>query len=261
MEPQEKASQPQKDGTGSGLPASIEAAWGLRERPSKGPKRGLTLPRIVAAGVNIAATDGLAAVSMSRVAADLGVSTMSLYRYVAAKSELLLLMEDAALGAPEPGPGPATGWRESISHWAWAMRAALHRQPWVAHNPITAPPSTPNSVAWMERGLAALAGTGLDEGAKISVVLLVSGFVRNETALMASVMAATEAAGSTPDEMMQGWGRLLTRVTDAERFPAVTAALEAGVLDRADGPDDEFVFGLERILDGVQALIRRPTGG
>jgi hypothetical protein len=73
-------------GTGgeTGLPASIEAAWGLRERPAKGPKPGLSLDRIVEAAVGVAATEGLAAVSMGRVAKELSVSTMSLYRYVAA---------------------------------------------------------------------------------------------------------------------------------------------------------------------------------
>ena len=64
------------------LPASIEAAWGLRERPHRGPKPGLSLARIVEAGVQVAEAEGLAAVSMSRVAAELGAAPMSLYRYV-----------------------------------------------------------------------------------------------------------------------------------------------------------------------------------
>ena len=66
------------------LPASIAAAWGLRERPHKGPKPGLSLNRIIDAAVRLAASEGLAAVSMSRVASELGASTMSLYRYVSA---------------------------------------------------------------------------------------------------------------------------------------------------------------------------------
>ena len=93
--------------TESGLPASIEAAWGLRERPARGPKPGLSLERIVAAAVELAAAEGLAAVSMSRVARALGSSPMSLYRYVTAKDELLALMVDAAL-ADTPAP-PASG--------------------------------------------------------------------------------------------------------------------------------------------------------
>lgn len=93
----------EKNGSGGGdLLTSLEAAWGLRDRPAKGPKPGLSLERIVAAAVGVAASDGLAAVSMGRVAQELGASTMSLYRYVSAKDELYVLMQEAAVGPPEP---------------------------------------------------------------------------------------------------------------------------------------------------------------
>ena len=72
------------------LPASIAAAWGLRERPARGPKPGLSLERIVAAAVAVARAEGVEAVSMSRVARELGSSPMSLYRYVGAKDELVM---------------------------------------------------------------------------------------------------------------------------------------------------------------------------
>ncbi|MBU3866028.1 TetR/AcrR family transcriptional regulator [Streptomyces sp. 4503] len=239
---------------GTGLPASIEAAWGLRERPGKGPRPGLTLGRIVDAAVGIASADGLGAVSMSRVAAELGVSTMSLYRYVSAKNELLVLMEDAAYGPPPPGD-PAEDWRAGFTDWAWGLRSALARHPWVVRIPISTPPSTPNSVAWMERGLACLRRTSLSEGEKVSVLMLVSGFVRNEARLTTDLQAANRRTGDSLETSMAAWARLLERVTDAERFPAVTAALRTGEFDAPGGPDDEFVFGLERILDGVEALV------
>src|SRR5215468_2656297 len=86
------------------LPASVAAAWGVRDRPHKGPKPGLSLERIVAAAVQVADAEGLAAVSMSRVAAELGTAPMSLYRYVTAKDELLALMLDAAYGPAPTGP-------------------------------------------------------------------------------------------------------------------------------------------------------------
>ncbi|MFE5126028.1 TetR/AcrR family transcriptional regulator [Streptomyces sp. NPDC056669] len=239
---------------GTGLPASIEAAWGLRERPGKGPRPGLTLGRIVDAAVGIASADGLGAVSMSRVAAELGVSTMSLYRYVSAKDELLVLMEDAAYGPTPPGD-PAEDWRAGFTDWAWGLRTALARHPWAVRIPISTPPSTPNSVAWMERGLACLRHTGLSEGEKVSVLMLVSGFVRNEARLTTDLRAANRRTGDSPETSMAAWARLLERVTDAKRFPAVTAALRTGEFGAPGGPDDEFVFGLERILDGVEALV------
>src|SRR5689334_7765306 len=159
------------DEDGTGLPASIEQAWGVRQRPTKGPKRGLSLERIVDAAVKIAGSDGLAAVSMSRVAADLGASTMSLYRYVAAKDELLALMLDAATGAPPDVPVPGEDWRAGLARWAWAERAALHRHPWAVRVPLTGPPATPNQIAWLERGLRCLRDTGLAEGEKLGVVI------------------------------------------------------------------------------------------
>jgi AcrR family transcriptional regulator len=241
----------------TGLPASIEAAWGIRPRPNKGPKPGLSLDRIVAAAVKVAASEGLAAVSMSRVASELGASTMSLYRYVASKDELLALMVDAAIGPPPPAP-PGEDWRAGLSRWAWGYHNALRRHPWVLQVPIGGPPTTPNGIAWMENGLAALAGTGLAEGEKLGVILLLSGYVRNEATLAADIAAAAAASGSG---IMASWSKLMRRLTDAERFPALHAALDSGALDQDDDPDEEFEFGLERVLDGVDALVRPRTPG
>src|SRR5581483_4634360 len=111
-----------------GLPASLIAAWGLRERPSRGPKPGLSLARIVEAGVRVASNGGLAGLSMARVAEELGTSTMSLYRYVAAKDELLMLMVDAAVG-PTPTLDPQAAWREALSEWAWSYHQRLSAHP------------------------------------------------------------------------------------------------------------------------------------
>jgi AcrR family transcriptional regulator len=252
------------DDSGTGLPASIELAWGLRERPNKGPRRGLSLDRIVQAAMGIAAADGLAAVSMGRVAADLGVSTMALYRYVAAKDELLALMVDATAATPPAAPTPGEGWREGLARWARTELGVYRRHPWVLRVPISGPPATPNQVLWLERGLRCLRDTGLAEGEKLSVMLLLTGFVRNWGRLEADLAEAARAAGSGEQAAMSGYGRLLARLTDAERFPALHAVIEAGVLDepeRPEDPDAEFVFGLERVLDGVEALVRARTPG
>jgi AcrR family transcriptional regulator len=244
------------DDNGAGLPASIEAAWGLRERPTRGPKRGLSVGRIVAAAVKVAASDGLAAVTMSRVAAELGSAAMSLYRYVATKDELLALMVDAASGAPPAAPVPDEGWRAGLSRLARAYRAVLHRHPWLVRIPISGPPVTPNQIGWLEAGLRSLRDTGLTEAEKLSVFLLLSGYMRNEATLAADLAAAAAAAGSAEQEAMPAYGRLLARLTDAQRFPALTAVIAAGVFDHDDDPEDEFIFGLERILDGIDALVR-----
>ena len=188
---------------GAALPAAVAAAWGVRESPGKGPKPGLSLERIVQAAIKIAARDGLGAVSMSRVAADLGASTMSLYRYVSAKDELVKLMVDAAYGPP-PAAEPGEGWRHALSRWAWAMRSGFQRHPWVVRIPISGLPILPNEVAWFERGLASLRDSGLEEAEKASVIMLVSGYVRTLATTEADVQAAIRASGATPDEWMAG---------------------------------------------------------
>ena len=106
----------------------------------------------------------------------------------------------------------------------------------------------------MEAGLASLAETGLDEGEKLSVILLVSGYIRNEVTLMADIGAAATASGG--DNVAAAWSRLITRLTDPERFPALHRALDSGVLEQVDDPDEGFGWRLERLLDGVDALVR-----
>ncbi|WP_406094280.1 TetR/AcrR family transcriptional regulator [Streptomyces sp. NBC_01013] len=243
---------------GTGLPASIEAAWGLRARPVKGPRPGLTLERIVDAAVAVAASDGLAGVSMGRVAKDLGVSTMSLYRYVAAKDELHVLMQEAAMGPPPPLPAleRKAGWREALAQWAHAQRRVFHANLWMLRIPLAGPPASPNSVAWWEQGLQALAGTGLDAGEEISVILLVSGFVRNEALLTGDLDAAVASRGVSAQEVMEGYARTLNRLVDPVRHPALSRLTGIEGMWAPGAPDHEFTFGLDRVLDGVDVLIR-----
>ncbi len=231
------------------LPPGIELAWGLRERPGRGPKPGLTLERIVAAGIKVALTEGIGVLSMARLAGELGVGTMSLYRYVAAKDELLTLMVDTAIGAPPAAVHPANDWRTGLTSWAIGIRAAYRRHPWALRVPISGPPAGPNNIAWLEAGLRALAATPLSEQQKLSTILLLSGFVRNELTLAADI-----AAGSATEPAVASYGALLARLADANRFPALHRALAAGAFADDDDPDAEFNFGLGRILDGVEKL-------
>jgi AcrR family transcriptional regulator len=211
--------------------------------------------------VHIAETEGLGAVSMSRVATELGSATMSLYRYVAAKEELLALMVDAAYGMPPAAPVPDEGWRHGLSRWAWAMRAAVRQHPWAVRIPISGLPVRPHEVAWFEEALSCLRDTGLAEAEKASVIMLLSGYVRNIATVDADIEAAIRASGTTPQEWMSSYGRMLARLADPQRFPEISKFVAAGVFDTADDPDDEFVFGLERLLDGIEALVRSRKPG
>jgi AcrR family transcriptional regulator len=246
--------------TSTGLPTSIEIAWGLREPSGKGPKRALSLPGIVGAAIAIAEREGLAAVSMNRVAARLGASAMSLYRYVGAKEELLALMVDAVYGTPPRQPAD-TSWRAGLSAWAWEHHRILRCHPWVLDVPSGTPPTTPNRVDWLDAGLACLADTSLHAGQKLSVILLLGSYVRSEATLVAEVNASFRAAGTGSAQAVAAYGRHLSRLIDPRRLPALHAALTAGVFDHHNTPDSEFTFGLTRLLDGVEKLITRQSGG
>lgn len=249
------ANEAEDDGTG--LPASLAMAWGLRERPGKGPRPTLTLQRIVDAAVALAAAEGMDAVSMGRVAKELGVSTMSLYRYVTAKEELYILMSDAGVGTPPPEPsgGEERGWRELLTDWAYAQRAVLMANSWILRIPITGAPVSPNQLAWMDRGLAAMAGTGLRESEKLSTIILIGGLVRNEATMAADMMDAIVKSGISPDKVVGQYISMLRLLTGPDTHPAVTRLLESDAFTGSDEPDFQFRFGLGRLLDGLADLI------
>lgn len=248
--------------TGTGLPPVVELLWGLRDRGRRGgPKPALSLDRIVAGAVELADTGGLAALSMSRLAEALGFTTMSLYRYVVSKDELLVLALDAAIGPP-PEEVPDVGWRAGCEAWAAALMEVYRRHPWALELPISALPAGPNQLGWLDRVLAALGGTTLAEWEKMSSALMLATYGRTQAQLMVdlarAVRQAEETGTAAPD-----WGAIITRLADRERFPALARAVAAGAFG-PDGPaesmDDfgaeEFGFGLARLLDGIEALDR-----
>src|SRR2546430_15912316 len=104
---------------------TVELLWGLRERPTRGPKPALSIERIAAAAVAVADVEGMAAVSMQRVASELDFTKMSLYRYVTGKDELIAAMIEAAGGGPpDPSEGPG-GWGGGVGgdgRRLWAAR-------------------------------------------------------------------------------------------------------------------------------------------
>src|SRR5256885_16757660 len=92
--------------------------WGGRSGATRGPKPALSLERIAAAAIAIADAEGLAAVSMQRVAADLGYTQMSLYRYLPGKAELVALMGDRGIREPPVLNG---------AHWPAGLKEGAHR--------------------------------------------------------------------------------------------------------------------------------------
>jgi AcrR family transcriptional regulator len=210
------------------------------ERPrTRGPKPALTLEQIAGAAIAVADAEGLAAVSMHRVAADLGFTKMSLYRYVPGKTELVAVMLEQAIGSPPALPGGS--WRASLTMWASALleRYGAHR--WALEATAGARPIGPNELSWMESALAVLPA-GLTGAERMDAVATVAGQVR---------MIAGQS-GTAESELTATIGVVLRE--HADRFPALTAA----VADTAThgGADQAFHFGLARILDGISVLLQ-----
>src|SRR5215218_3749291 len=107
---------------------TVEFLWGARAQPTRGPKPTLSLDRITDTAIAIADAEGLAAVSMQRVAAELGFTKMSLYRYVPGKAELVALMVERAIG--DPPTIDTADWRAGLKDWSHQLLAGYLRHPW-----------------------------------------------------------------------------------------------------------------------------------
>ncbi|MER7457739.1 TetR/AcrR family transcriptional regulator [Micromonospora sp. NPDC126480] len=256
--------------SGTGDPArSLALLWRTRERASRKGRPDLSVDRIVRAAIEVADTEGLAALSMRRVAERLGVGTMSLYTYVPGKGELLDVMLDTVYGetadaaADDPaGDDAAAGWRQRLQRVARDNWARYLRHPWLLQVATTRPPLGPHVIARYEQELRAVDGIGLTDLEMDAVVTLVDGFVHG--AVRSAVEAAQAAArtGMTEQQWWDAHAPYLERALDARRFPlAARVGTAAGQEYQAAGdPQRAFEFGLARILDGIEVLVRdRPA--
>jgi AcrR family transcriptional regulator len=223
---------------------SVQLLWGPPARPSRGPKPALSLEQIVSTAVAIADAEGLGAVSMQRVATELGFTTMSLYRYVPGKNELLDLMMDSVVGEPPALQEIPGGWRPKLERWAHLTYAAFHAHPWFLTAATRRRVMGPNEVGWLEVAVRALAGTRLKGDELVDAVLTVNGHVRSLAVFTVQEPVFDEQAIGTFVDLLR---------QNASRFPALNAALADG----AFGPSQAHPidFGLQRILDGIEAYI------
>ena len=162
------------------LPRALEILW--RDAPPARRTRGLSRERIVAAAIELVEAEGLSALSMARLAERLGCGTMSLYRHVANKDELVTFMLSTAPDPP-PTPDDPSDWRGALTDWAAGLWDVYHRHPWVLQTAAAGPPVDPGQLAWLDAGLAALGGTGLTERDKLAAVMAVLHYVRGAAAL------------------------------------------------------------------------------
>lgn len=234
------------------LRRSLALLWGAAPEPTRGPRPGLTVERIVTAAVELADTDGLAALSMRNLAAALGVGTMTLYRYVPGRAELVALMVDRVSGEGLDEPRPAEGWRERVTAAALGEWRLYRRHPWVLTIEQGRPLLGPRSMAATEVALQNLDGTGLTVRDRMSVVMLVSSFVSGLARSAAEMSRAAAVTGISDEEWWAAHGEYLGAAGDAH--PQLWAAGAAGAW--AEGAlEEDLRFGLTAILDGVAARI------
>jgi AcrR family transcriptional regulator len=249
------------------LPPGLDLLWGRRERGRRGPRPGLSADAIVDAAVRLADAEGLEAVSMARVAAELRFTTMSLYRHVASKEELLQLMWNASALGAENLVIVGDDWRSRLRTWAVIQWEMLERHPWVTQMPMAAPPLAPNSLHFVERGLAAMDGTGLKDADQIRIIGLLSSYTLSEARMAADARRAARAAaapgtqeiepdGPGTDGPPESYEALLRELVDEGTYPRLYRLAWAREPDNLS-EREQFLFGVDTILDGVQALIDR----
>lgn len=246
--------------TSTGDPArSLALLWRTKERASRKGKPELSVDRIVRAAIELADAEGLGVLSMRRIAERLGVGTMSLYTYVPGKAELLDLMLDTVVGETAR-PDPAAGtWRtrlELIARENWALYLRHRWLLQVATN--SRPVLGPNVIAKYDYELRAIDGIGLSDLEMDSVLTLVSGYVHGAARGAVEAATAVQYTGMTDEQWWAAHAPFLDKVFNPGRYPtaARVGAAAGEVYQAAFDPEHAFEFGLRRVLDGIDVLIR-----
>lgn len=249
-----------KEFSGLGEPAkTLAILWGKHVPPKRGPKQGLTIDRIVTVATRIADADlDLDRLSMRRVAEELGVGTMSLYTYVPSKAELVDAMLDAAYGELLDGDPPdAPGWRERLRAVADANWALYARHPWMLQVFTGRPTLGPNAIEKYERELTAIDGIGLSDTEMDAVLTLVQNHVEGIARRKLESRQAEQRSGISDQQWWAAVEPLLAEVVDPARFPIGTrvGSVAGKEYDAPHSPEHAYEFGLERLLDGIAALL------
>lgn len=243
-------------GNSGDLEQAMALLWGTRKSPTRGPKPGLSVERIVGTAIEIADGEGLAALSMRRVAGELGISATSLYTYVPGKAELTELMLDAVLGEAEIPDGANGGWRAGLELYARESWRLYHRHPWTLQLPSGRGLLGPNQTAILDSTLHAVSGIGLTDNEMVSLFSAVAGYVQGAARTAVEEAYIEDSTGVSDEQWWTIYGRLMGEYTsDTQRYPTLTS-LSSSAWAFDGGPEADFEFGLQRVLDGVEVFIR-----
>ena len=235
-------------------------------RPEPGERKPAhTRERIAETAMAIADAEGYEAVTMRRVAAELGAGTMTLYHYVHNKDELIALMDDAMMGELLVPPDElADDWRESLAQIARRSYATFQRHPWIFEHIADedAPnPGGPNGLRHFEQSLRAVAGTGLDMPGQFELVSLVDDYVWGHA--MRARVDMQEHAGERGEERIEAMLEYLRAQLSTGEFPYVESLVGDDIRARFEqlmemsGDENRFERGLQRLLDGIALDLER----
>jgi len=223
--------------------------WGRKPLPSRGPKPTLTTSQIARAAIRLADTGGLEAVTMQRVAREMKVTTMALYRYFPGKANLIELMIDSASDRTANDEKPLLPWNVRLKKWARNCLAIYRNHPWFLEaTSVRRSPMGPNELSWVEAALAMLAESGLAPEDRYSAFLVVIGHVRGQ--------ATFEQIKKYNNSRLE-WIREVAQAVEsgAERYPALLEVLDAGAFSKE--PSRAFDFGLDCIIEGICTRVNR----
>ncbi|MHB9850037.1 TetR/AcrR family transcriptional regulator C-terminal domain-containing protein [Streptomyces krungchingensis] len=230
----------------AGRNAVPEVIWARPERAGRGPRPARSRADIAAAAVRIADAEGLDAVSMRHVAAELGCGTMSLYNYVPRKEDLYELMVDAISGEHEMWE-PSGDWRADMTRVAHQTRALMHRHPWMPRLMSPVYGFSPNALRYLEHCLACLDPLDMPYGTKMELIAMLNGVV---TTYVGNELATAERARTLPwSEEQENAMRIsyLIGQVSTGAYPRMAAAVtqDAGPIDL----EAVFERALSRVLD------------
>jgi AcrR family transcriptional regulator len=237
------------NGTSQDLERSVALLWGDQAPGRRGPRAKLTVEAIARAAIQVADAHGLEALSMQRVAAELGYTTMSIYNHIPSKELLLEVMVDAAADRP-PEIDDTEDWRDGVTRWVKELWIALQAHPWVLRVPLNHAPIGPNQLTWLDRLLRHMLSAGLPESAAMSAAQHLLSAVRG----MAQIDTDLTHAGGTARPTDTQIGQMLAGLIDPQRFPALTVVAAAeSIAPQADTLPVHLQFSLDLFLDGIEA--------
>lgn len=242
--------------TGVGTVVAAPQARTPKRRQQRDAEPELTRDRIVRTAIAVADAEGMAALSMRRVATELDVATMSLYRYVSGKDELVLLMSDAVFGEFQP-PDPAPAhWRAAMQAHARAQWAIYRRHPWITRTiSFTRPLLAPNGMALTEWAMGVLHRLGFDLSTTLHIVIAIAGFLHGTAVNLEVELEAQQDTGVSSDEWMQAQDAAFQAIVASGRFPLLTAVSAQPDFDVE--LDRLFELGLTLLLDGLAIQIEK----